>query len=189
MDDAKQPGLLELDDFCGPEDESTTCSKVVKITSQLCEIGEEVAQESGQLNTLFVNLTWQAVGLGQPINKEACEVNEVHKYVKAIQEKYKEKLLVVARDKLDNVHSVRQNLLAYELFLNKYPERLDPPSFLTQSDGSKAATRGDHSVGEERSLRDNETTCLVVETNTYTTTEVLDCCSVVRAQESLGEVD
>ncbi|KAK3099135.1 Trehalose-6-P synthase/phosphatase complex subunit, partial [Teratosphaeriaceae sp. CCFEE 6253] len=43
-------------------------------------------------------------------------------WVDIIQERYKDKKIIVARDKLDNVRGVRQKLLAYELFLNKHPE-------------------------------------------------------------------
>jgi hypothetical protein len=53
---------------------------------------------------------------------KAREEPEVKEWIKVIQERYKGKHLIVARDKLDNVRGVRQKLLAYELFLNKYPQ-------------------------------------------------------------------
>jgi trehalose 6-phosphate synthase/phosphatase len=47
---------------------------------------------------------------------------EVAKWLQIMQERYKGKKLIVARDKLDHVRGVRQKLLSYELFLNKNPQ-------------------------------------------------------------------
>lgn len=43
-------------------------------------------------------------------------------WVKVLKEKYAGKKLIVARDKMDYIKGVRQKMLAFERFLNLYPE-------------------------------------------------------------------
>ncbi|EEQ34520.1 trehalose phosphate synthase [Microsporum canis CBS 113480] len=52
-------------------------------------------------------------------------VHDYHLLLVPAMEKFRGKRLIVARDKLDNVRGVRQKLLSYELFLNKYPHWRD----------------------------------------------------------------
>jgi hypothetical protein len=47
---------------------------------------------------------------------------EVMEMIEMLKEKYIGKRVIVARDKLDPVKGVRQKLLAFELFLNRFPE-------------------------------------------------------------------
>ena len=47
---------------------------------------------------------------------------EVAKWVEVLKEKYAGLKLIVARDKLDYIKGVRQKMLAFERFLNLYPE-------------------------------------------------------------------
>src|SRR5688572_17058705 len=47
---------------------------------------------------------------------------EVAKWVEVLKEKYAGLKLIVARDKLDYIKGVRQKMLAFERFLNMYPE-------------------------------------------------------------------
>jgi trehalose 6-phosphate synthase complex regulatory subunit len=47
---------------------------------------------------------------------------EVLEWIGVLREKYNGKKLVVARDKLDYVKGVRQKMLAFEIFLTRYPE-------------------------------------------------------------------
>lgn len=90
-----------------------TCSRLLTV---------EATSEGVQLDDHFVNVTSQPIGIDPAATNEARQVEEVQEWIKVIQEKYKGKKLIVARDKLDHIRGVRQKLLAYELFLNKYPE-------------------------------------------------------------------
>ena len=90
-----------------------TCSRLLTI---------ETTVEGVQLENHFVNVTSQPIGINPPAIQEARQAGEVQQWVQDIQKKYDGKMLIVARDKLDNVHGVRQKLLAFELFLNKHPE-------------------------------------------------------------------
>lgn len=47
---------------------------------------------------------------------------EVADWVKLLRQRYGGMKLVVGRDKLDEVQGVRHKLLAFEAFLEKYPE-------------------------------------------------------------------
>lgn len=90
-----------------------TCSRLLAV---------ETTAEGVQINDHFVNVTSQPIGINPKMFQEAREDEEVAEWVKTISEKYKGKAIIVARDKLDHVHGVRQKLLAYELFLNRHPE-------------------------------------------------------------------
>jgi trehalose 6-phosphate synthase/phosphatase len=69
------------------------------------------------------------IDLAIGIDPVALDMNRddpsVAEWMLTMQDRYKGKKLIVARDKLDHVRGVRQKLLAYELFLNKYPEWRD----------------------------------------------------------------
>lgn len=90
-----------------------TCSRLLTV---------EATSEGVQLDDHFVNVTSEPIGIDPTATDEARQEPEVEEWIKVIQEKYKGKKLIVARDKLDHIRGVRQKLLAYELFLNKYPE-------------------------------------------------------------------
>ncbi|KAK5173581.1 Trehalose-6-P synthase/phosphatase complex subunit [Saxophila tyrrhenica] len=90
-----------------------TCSRILTV---------ETTSEGVQLEDHFVNVTSAPIGINPAAIDESREDPDVQKWIDDIGERYKDKLLIVARDKLDNVHGVRQKLLAYELFLNKYPD-------------------------------------------------------------------
>lgn len=89
-----------------------TCSRLLTM---------ETTGDGVQLDERFVNVTSQPIGIIPAAIQEARKADEVQGWVKTIQKRYKGKKLIVARDKLDNVHGVRQKLLGYEIFLNKYP--------------------------------------------------------------------
>ena len=82
----------------------------------------ETTGEGVQLDDHFVNVTSQPIGLNLAAMEDARREPDVQEWIDIIQKRYKDKKIIVARDKLDNVRGVRQKLLAYELFLNKYPE-------------------------------------------------------------------
>lgn len=93
-----------------------TCSRLLCV---------EATNDGVQLEDRFVDVVDLAIG----IDPVALEMNRadpsVAEWLETMQERYRGKKLIVARDKLDHVRGVRQKLLAYELFLNKYPEWRD----------------------------------------------------------------
>lgn len=90
-----------------------TCSRLLAV---------ETTQEGVQIDDHFVNVTSSPIGINPTMFQQAREDDEVGEWVRTIGERYKDKAIIVARDKLDHVHGVRQKLLAYELFLNRHPE-------------------------------------------------------------------
>lgn len=90
-----------------------TCNRLLTV---------EVTPDGVQLEDRFVNVSDQPIGIDPAGMALARKEGEVKEWIRVMQERYKGKRLIVARDKLDNVRGVRQKLLAYELFLNKYPE-------------------------------------------------------------------
>ena len=90
-----------------------TCSRLLIV---------EATNNGVQLENRFVNITWMPIGIDLESMRHVREESQVQDSVKLLQERYKGKHLIVARDKLDNVRGVRQKLLAYELFLCQYPE-------------------------------------------------------------------
>ncbi|KKY28100.1 putativetrehalose phosphate synthase subunit [Phaeomoniella chlamydospora] len=93
-----------------------TCSRILNV---------EATPHGIQLEDRFVNVGYYPIGIDPESLDERRSRPDVSEWIKLIQEKYHDKLLLVARDKLDNTRGVRQKLLAYELFLNKYPEWRD----------------------------------------------------------------
>ncbi|KAI6777881.1 uncharacterized protein J7T54_004153 [Emericellopsis cladophorae] len=90
-----------------------TCSRILNV---------EATTEGIELEDRFVDVTDMAIGIDPvSLGKHRDEENVI-KWLKIMQERYKGKRLIVARDKLDHVRGVRQKLLSYELFLNKHPE-------------------------------------------------------------------
>ncbi|CAK3849803.1 glycosyltransferase family 20 [Lecanosticta acicola] len=90
-----------------------TCSRLLAV---------ETTSEGVQIDDHFVNVTSQPIGINPTMFQQAREDEEVAEWVRTMGERYKDKVIIVARDKLDHVHGVRQKLLAYELFLNRHPE-------------------------------------------------------------------
>lgn len=90
----------------------STCNRLLCI---------EATTEGVELADRFVNVATFPIGI-DPNSLNANRNNpEMLKWLQRIRIKYGDKKLIVARDKLDHVRGVRQKLLAYELFLNKYP--------------------------------------------------------------------
>ncbi|KAH8815415.1 glycosyltransferase family 20-domain-containing protein [Xylogone sp. PMI_703] len=93
-----------------------TCSRLLCV---------EATNDGIQLEDRFVNIMHNAIGvdpIALDLNREEPNVTE---WMKTMRERYRGKKLIVGRDKLDHVRGVRPKLLAYELFLNKYPEWRD----------------------------------------------------------------
>ncbi|KJZ80097.1 hypothetical protein HIM_00811 [Hirsutella minnesotensis 3608] len=90
-----------------------TCSRLLSV---------EATPEGLQLEDRFVDVVSTAIGI-DPVSlaKHRAEP-DVLRWLRILQERYKGKKLIVARDKLDHVRGVRQKLLTYELFLNQNPQ-------------------------------------------------------------------
>jgi len=93
-----------------------TCSRILKV---------EATNDGLQLEDRFVNVVDQAIGIDPTALDNNRLDDEVTEWLGIMQERYRGKKLIVARDKLDSVRGVRQKLLAYELFLNQNPEWRD----------------------------------------------------------------
>ncbi|CAJ2501254.1 Uu.00g041070.m01.CDS01 [Anthostomella pinea] len=93
-----------------------TCSRLLAV---------EANSEGVQLEDRFVNVMSHAIGI-DPTNLDLYRQDaEVMKWIDIMRDRYKDKKIIVARDKLDHVRGVRQKLLSYELFLNKNPSWRD----------------------------------------------------------------
>jgi HAD superfamily hydrolase (TIGR01484 family) len=91
----------------------TTCSRLLIV---------EATPDGVQLDGHFVNVVWHPIGIDPKALNLAREETEVKEWIRVIQARYKGKRLIVARDKLDSIRGIREKLLAFELFLSKYPE-------------------------------------------------------------------
>lgn len=93
-----------------------TCSRLLCV---------EATTDGVQLEERFVDVIDLAIGIDPiALNMNRADPS-VEEWLSVMQERYHGKKLIVARDKLDHVRGVRPKLLAYELFLNKYPEWRD----------------------------------------------------------------
>ncbi|KAI0863357.1 family 20 glycosyltransferase [Xylaria cubensis] len=93
-----------------------TCSRLLSV---------ETTSQGIQLEDRFVDVSHTAIGI-DPISLNLHRQDpEVMRWVNIMEERYKDKKIIVARDKLDLVRGVRQKLLAFELFLNKNPSWRD----------------------------------------------------------------
>ena len=90
-----------------------TCSRLLCV---------EATNEGVQLEDRYVNVIDLAIGIDPKALSIARRDPGVTEWTKAVRDRYEGKTLIVARDKLDHVRGVRQKLLAYELFLDRYPE-------------------------------------------------------------------
>ena len=93
-----------------------TCSRILNV---------EAIPNKIQLEDRQVDVGEFPIGIDPASLDERRSRDDVKEWIKTIKEKYQDKILLVARDKLDNTRGVRQKLLAYELFLNKHPEWKD----------------------------------------------------------------
>lgn len=90
-----------------------TCSRL---------LSAEATPDGLQLEDRFVDVIHLPIGIDPISLRKHLEDDDVEKWLQILQERYKGKKLIVARDKLDHVRGVRQKLLSYELFLNKNPQ-------------------------------------------------------------------
>ncbi|TGO47084.1 hypothetical protein BCON_0294g00040 [Botryotinia convoluta] len=93
-----------------------TCSRILMV---------EATNDGIQLEDRFIDVINLAIGIDPvALDMNRLDPKATH-WLNTMQERYRGKKLIVARDKLDHVRGVRPKLLAYELFLNKYPEWRD----------------------------------------------------------------
>ncbi|KAI9674658.1 MAG: hypothetical protein M1817_001561 [Caeruleum heppii] len=111
-----------------------TCSRLLNV---------EATNEGVQLEERFVNVANFAIGVDPASLEKSLEGASVAQWLAEIQERYAGKRLIVARDKLDHVRGVRQKLLAYELFLNKYPQFREKVATSTTEQAELDATVSD----------------------------------------------
>lgn len=90
-----------------------TCSRLLNV---------EATPDGLELDDRFVDVVNLAIGIDPEALEQIRRDEEVRRWIHILQDRYRGKKLIVARDKLDHVRGVRQKLLAYELFLNKNPQ-------------------------------------------------------------------
>ncbi|PGH27828.1 trehalose-phosphatase [Polytolypa hystricis UAMH7299] len=93
-----------------------TCSRILSV---------EATNKGVQLEDRFVDVGTFPIGINPKFLDLRRRGPDVAEWIRIIKARYQGKYLIVARDKLDNIRGVRQKLLAYELFLNKYPQWRD----------------------------------------------------------------
>lgn len=82
----------------------------------------EVSVDGVQFNDRFVHVKSCPIGIDYKSLNVLRQSVEVKVWISSISEKYRGKYLIVARDRLDAPGGIKQKLLAYELFLQQYPE-------------------------------------------------------------------
>ncbi|KAH8676117.1 family 20 glycosyltransferase [Xylariales sp. PMI_506] len=116
-----------------------TCSRL---------LSAEATPQGIQLDDRFVNVMNHAIGI-DPVNlNHHRQDEEVRSWIEVMKDRYKDKKLIVARDKLDNVRGVRQKLLSYELFLNKNPQWRDKVVLIQVALSSSEKTDLDAAIGD-----------------------------------------
>ncbi|KAF9364013.1 hypothetical protein BGX34_002776 [Mortierella sp. NVP85] len=90
-----------------------TCSRILSVES---------SPKGIQLENTAVNVGIFPIGIDIKNLNIKRQDPEVAQWVKELKDKYAGMKLIVARDKLDYIKGVRQKMLAFERFLNLYPE-------------------------------------------------------------------
>jgi trehalose 6-phosphate synthase complex regulatory subunit len=96
------------------------CHHFLQTCSRL--LGVEAMKHGVQLEHRFVNVDTFPIGIDPDALDKSRDNPEVADWINIITGKYHDKKIIVARDKLDHIRGVRPKLLAYELFLKKYPQ-------------------------------------------------------------------
>ncbi|KAG0051625.1 hypothetical protein BGZ83_003502 [Gryganskiella cystojenkinii] len=90
-----------------------TCSRILSVES---------SPKGIQLENTAVNVGIFPIGIDTKSLSIKRKDPEVAQWVNELREKYSGMKLIVARDKLDYIKGVRQKMLAFERFLDMYPE-------------------------------------------------------------------
>ena len=116
-----------------------TCSRLLCI---------EATNHGVYLEDRFVNVNTFPLGIDpKQLDLQRADP-KVADMIKVIAEKYEGKRLIVAREKLDNIRGVRQKMLAYELFLNKYPESAQDVVLIQVTDANSEQQALDATVSD-----------------------------------------
>lgn len=82
----------------------------------------EATPKGIHLENSFVSVGIFPIGIDIKSLNDKLGLSEVNDWLSMLQDKYEGKKLIVGRDKLDYIKGVRQKFLAFELFLERYPE-------------------------------------------------------------------
>lgn len=118
-------GLLGADLIGFQTDEY--CHHFLQTCSRLLSL--EVSAEGIQYRNRFIRVKKFPIGIDPKSLDEARQSPEVKEWVSKIRERYEGKHLIVARDRLDAPGGIKQKLLAYEIFLKRYPKWRENVSF------------------------------------------------------------
>ncbi|KAJ5947802.1 Alpha-alpha-trehalose phosphate synthase subunit [Penicillium verhagenii] len=116
--DALLDGLLGAD-LIGFQTEEY-CYHFIHTCSRLRQL--QVLADGVQVNHRFVRVKNYPLGIDYKSLNALRQSVEVKDWISNIDEKYRGKHLIVARDRLDAPGGIKQKLLAYELFLQSYPK-------------------------------------------------------------------
>ncbi|KAA8647395.1 hypothetical protein EYZ11_001630 [Aspergillus tanneri] len=127
-------GLLGADLVAFQTDEY--CYHFLQSCSRL--LGLEVSARGVQLRRRFVHVKSLPIGIDIKAFNKLRQSAEVKDWVANIFSRYKDKHLIIARDKLDTPGGVKHKLLAYELFLKKYPKWREKAVLVQVASGSES---------------------------------------------------
>ncbi|PKY02541.1 trehalose phosphate synthase [Aspergillus campestris IBT 28561] len=96
------------------------CHHFLQACSRLLRL--EVSVDGVQLQRRLVHVKTTPMGIDVEALNELRRFAEVKDWITNISSRYKGKHLIIARDRLDASGGIKQKLLAYELFLKKYPK-------------------------------------------------------------------
>ncbi|KAJ5673047.1 Alpha-alpha-trehalose phosphate synthase subunit [Penicillium longicatenatum] len=116
--DALLDGLLGAD-LIGFQTEEY-CYHFIHSCSRLRQL--QVSVDGVQVNHRFVRVKNYPLGIDYQSLNALRQSVEVKDWISNIDEKYRGKHLIVARDRLDAPGGIKQKLQAYELFLESYPK-------------------------------------------------------------------
>jgi trehalose 6-phosphate synthase complex regulatory subunit len=122
------------------------CHHFLQTCSRL--LGAEALKNGVQLDNRFVNVDTFPIGIDPVALDKRREGDDVAEWIQIISEKYHNKLLIVARDKLDHIRGVRPKLLAYELFLKKYPQWKEKVVFIQVATSTTEQAQLDAAVAD-----------------------------------------
>lgn len=93
----------------------------------------EATPKGIQADDRFVDVGVFPMGIDVQRLKERRAEPEVKEWIETLKQRYAGFQLIVGRDKLDEVQGVKHKLLAFEMFLDKYPEFQQKVIFLPKS--------------------------------------------------------
>lgn len=96
------------------------CHHFLQSCSRLLSL--EVTVDGVQLPNRFIRVNNFPCGVDPKALDELRQASEVQDWITNIQSRYSGRHLIVARDRLDAPGGIKQKLMAYELFLKRYPK-------------------------------------------------------------------